>query len=354
MTAWTILNGMWNDLDEFAAKIEAEFWWNGNPEGTRNSSVLEEADLPLRFQKLELRSHLTSLLDHLLALEMADDDDDKDDGPDAIDEKATRDDARLLNDIADVIKSKSSIGRKLTDRIFGVDIDVLTIGLSNKKADKTMSVANYMAVLRDRARQYAVHKENERDENNDEPRPQCVCCMNDFDSQEIVTCQCSHHYCHEYLESFFRRAITDESIFPPSCCNVSISIDDEDVSTVLGENLVTEFRDKKMEFETQNRTYCNSLQCAAWIPPQHITTSDDVGTCPKCQVITCIICKAAAHEGTDCPEDEGTKNILDLTEQEGWRRCYRCHCIVELSDGCYHISKFLTILSLSFGRMRIH
>lgn len=133
----------------------------------------------------------------------------------------------------------------------------------------------------------------------------------------------------------------DISLFPPTCCGVPISIIYDDVRAALGEPLATEFRDKAAEWEAANRrarVHCINPWCSARIPPQNIVPGSDVGICPRCRATTCTICKAAAHPGTDCPEDEGTRNLLRLAGQERWRQCYRCRRIVEFNGGCYHIS----------------
>lgn len=45
------------------------------------------------------------------------------------------------------------------------------------------------------------------------------------------------------------------------------------------------------------------------------------------------------HEtGVDCPEDFGLEATLEEAERQGWRRCYKCRALVELTVGCRHIT----------------
>jgi len=60
---------------------------------------------------------------------------------------------------------------------------------------------------------------------------------------------------------------------------------------------------------------------------------------PLLQIKICRICRAAAHDDDeDCPQDFGLDATLEAAEREGWRRCYRCRAMVELTVGCRHIT----------------
>ena len=51
------------------------------------------------------------------------------------------------------------------------------------------------------------------------------------------------------------------------------------------------------------------------------------------------MCKRAAHPlGQDCPDDAELEAVLKMGERSGWRRCYKCRTLVELVQGCTHIT----------------
>lgn len=102
--------------------------------------------------------------------------------------------------------------------------------------------------------------------------------------------------------------------------------------------MVRRYVAKKLEMDTPNRTYCHKPDCSLFIPSQD-TKGDEVAACPRCRSKTCVLCKGAAHDGMDCPEDEGGRQLLELAEQQGWKQCSTCHRVVELRTGCNHISK---------------
>jgi hypothetical protein len=166
----------------------------------------------------------------------------------------------------------------------------------------------------------------------------CLACTEQIPIRDITVCPCSHEYCRGCLREHFTLALTDETLFPPRCCNQAIPIDS--VRALLSPTSVGQFMAKKIEFDTPNRTYCHRPTCSTFIPPQFIR--GDIALCVQCREGTCTICKAASHVGADCPNDPSTQAILELAEQEGWQRCSTCRRFVELNTGCNHISKCRT------------
>ncbi|KAL1637250.1 hypothetical protein SLS58_009437 [Diplodia intermedia] len=162
----------------------------------------------------------------------------------------------------------------------------------------------------------------------------CEACRDDKKFFDVATMpHCRHDYCRECVDQLFRLSMTDETMFPPQCCQQPISLDD--VRMILPVDTAREFQRKKPELETPNKTYCHRQACSTWIPPRNI--SDDVGTCPKCYLQTCTICKGTTHDG-DCPRDEATQLLLLEADNNRWQRCYKCRSVVELNTGCHHIT----------------
>lgn len=165
----------------------------------------------------------------------------------------------------------------------------------------------------------------------------CLACTEHFPTRDITDSPCSHGYCRGCVRDLFTLALTDETLFPPKCCNQPIPIDS--VRTILSTELRGQFAAKKIEFETPNRTYCHHPTCSTFIPLPLI--KGDVAHCLQCKAKTCAIRKAASHMGTDCPNDPSTQAVLELARQEGWQRRSACKAFVELQIGCNHISKYL-------------
>lgn len=144
---------------------------------------------------------------------------------------------------------------------------------------------------------------------------------------------CTHTYCGDCLRQFFQNAIADEALFPPRCCQQHIDL--EAAQQLLTTKIVTAFNRRQEEINTPDRTYCSSPTCSIFISSVNIT--DDRALCPQCETITCSICKRAAHEGEDCPEDPALQQLLQIAGERGWQRCLQCKRVVELVLGCNHI-----------------
>jgi hypothetical protein len=161
----------------------------------------------------------------------------------------------------------------------------------------------------------------------------CIACQEDKKFLEVVRAPCRHEYCRECLHDLFRSSMTDESLFPPRCCRKPIAL--SFVRIFLTLDIVQQYEQKKIEFETSDKTYCCSPTCSAFIYLENI--HDDCAMCAECGMLTCTFCKLAAHEG-DCPADRGLQQLLQTATENGWQRCYNCHRLVELETGCNHMT----------------
>ncbi|KAG5663459.1 hypothetical protein KAF25_001395 [Fusarium avenaceum] len=152
--------------------------------------------------------------------------------------------------------------------------------------------------------------------------------MEEFPETEIVEVPCGHDLCKPCIIWCVERAIAHETLFPPKCCQHEIPIE---VNSFLSHDLVDHFEQKRLEYETVNRTYCSNQRCLKFIPPYCI--DDDDAICNDCGTVTCATCRAAAHAGP-CVSDPETLGLLALAEREGWKRCTKCGRMIELSLGC--------------------
>ncbi|KJZ78184.1 hypothetical protein HIM_02222 [Hirsutella minnesotensis 3608] len=180
-----------------------------------------------------------------------------------------------------------------------------------------------------------------------ETRP-CASCADDQVAANLTRCPCAHEYCRECFNRMFEMATTDESMFPPRCCQRPIPLDDH--LDVLASGLVRRYREKAREYSIQDRTYCHAPQCSAFIPPERI--ANNVATCPRCREETCALCKREMHDGADCPNDEATQRVLRVAREQGWQQCPRCNRLVEKRSGCNHISR-LRLPLLTPGQFEI-
>ncbi|KAF4948932.1 hypothetical protein FGADI_9216 [Fusarium gaditjirri] len=170
---------------------------------------------------------------------------------------------------------------------------------------------------------------------------ECACCGEMFPAMTIQKLPCGHDYCCSCLIETFELSLTSPYSFPPRCCGTEIPL--RFIEQHLAEDAVQEYREKLVEQETRNRTYCSNRQCLKFIPPKFISDSGeprykDEEQCPDCNKITCTKCKNEAHTGT-CEQQVERDQALALAQSEGWKRCARCGHMIERNGGCTELRK---------------
>lgn len=163
----------------------------------------------------------------------------------------------------------------------------------------------------------------------------CTSCGEDC--SEIFKTQCSHFYCKNCLIRMVTKSLEDESLFPPQCCHKPI--EGSDMKQMIGPALVQEQKKRATELSDPDRTYCSDLTCSRYISPTMgfwpVFTFKTVGTC-KCGVQTCRKCKRGAHRGKCLSLLD--KPLEKLMKRKKWLRCKKCGRVIELNQGCHHIT----------------
>jgi len=163
----------------------------------------------------------------------------------------------------------------------------------------------------------------------------CVSCGDIFYPYAAARMPCQHAYCRECLQTVLKNSLIDEAMFPPRCCKQPFSLDD--MRRLLTPELISQYGEKKEEFETVDRTYCSNTSCSTFLYPVNISAGENIGIYPVCFTVTCTQCKGIEHL-SDCPKDSGMLEVLELAKKEGWQSCKKCHRVIELKQGCNHIT----------------
>lgn len=161
--------------------------------------------------------------------------------------------------------------------------------------------------------------------------PSCIACGGNGLSG-ILRMRCGHLYCEQCIVRLFESALGDESLFPPRCCGQHISF--ELIEHLCSEECEAMFDDRRIELTAENRVYCARPECSIFIRSDRI--KGGVAVCRLCSTETCVYCKGTAHNG-ECPQDPAVTSLMALAAVEGYKQCYRCHAMVELTFGCNHI-----------------
>jgi IBR domain, a half RING-finger domain len=134
-------------------------------------------------------------------------------------------------------------------------------------------------------------------------------------------------------------SVSDPAHMPPKCCT-SEHIPLKHVDKLFDQKFKKTWNRKFQEYTTRNRFYCPTRHCGEWIKPNHITLENGrkVGKCKRCGTRVCCICNNKMHTSRDCPKDPATKVFVEVAKKEGWQRCFNCSAMVELKEGCNHMT----------------
>ncbi|KAL3419876.1 IBR domain-containing protein [Phlyctema vagabunda] len=178
---------------------------------------------------------------------------------------------------------------------------------------------------------------------HDVPPPrlvECLTCLSDdIPVHKSAKLKCGHRMCHSCLKRIFRLSVTDPQHMPPKCCTAD-HIPLKHVERLFDLNFKKKWNTKFQEYTTKNRIYCPARRCGEWIKPGNIHTEHGrkYGKCSRCKTKVCCLCNCKWHGSKECPKDDETNRLLETAKQAGWQRCYSCRTMVELKEGCNHMT----------------
>ncbi|KAF9468397.1 hypothetical protein BDZ94DRAFT_784579 [Collybia nuda] len=149
--------------------------------------------------------------------------------------------------------------------------------------------------------------------------------------------QCNHNYCRACVINLVDACTRDESLFPPRCCNTPFPY--SSLIRLLTAKLRVTYDSKRLELEVpaNHRIYCPSPTCSTFLGSSQKTFETNV-MCPNCLSSVCSMCKQSSHIGENCSENAALVEVRTLARREGWQTCPECHAIIELNQGCYHMT----------------
>ncbi|KAM0129154.1 hypothetical protein ACHAO1_008624 [Botrytis cinerea] len=169
---------------------------------------------------------------------------------------------------------------------------------------------------------------------------ECLTCLSDdIPKSKCAKLRCGHRMCHSCLKRIFRLSVNDPAHMPPKCCTAE-HIPLKHVEKLFDVPFKKLWNKKYQEYTTKNRIYCPAKKCGEWIKPENIHKENGkkYGTCARCKTKVCALCNGKWHGSKECPKDEETNKLLETAKKAGWQRCYSCRTMVELKEGCNHMT----------------
>ncbi|KAL9370532.1 hypothetical protein Peur_035672 [Populus x canadensis] len=187
----------------------------------------------------------------------------------------------------------------------------------------------------------------------------CVICYEDTDVDQIFSVDgCFHRYCFPCMKQHVEVKLLQGTMAkcPHEGCKSEVSI--ETCGEFLDPKLVEIMSQRKKEasIAVTEKVYCPYPRCSALMSKREVleyTNSSFVGgeksgarKCVKCHFFFCINCRVPWHYNMTCydykrskPHPRTEDKMLDsLAKRKLWRQCVMCKNMVELAEGCYHIT----------------
>ncbi|KAI9845583.1 MAG: hypothetical protein M1837_004680 [Sclerophora amabilis] len=179
-----------------------------------------------------------------------------------------------------------------------------------------------------------------------EKKVECLTCLSDdIPISKSAKLGCGHIMCHDCLKRIFNLSVTDPQHMPPKCCTQE-HIPLKHVDKLFSDRFKMQWNHKYQEYTTKNRIYCPNRGCGEWIKPSQIHNEEPgrsgggrkYGKCVRCKTKVCCTCNGKWHRKRECPKDEATKEFVKVAKKQGWQRCHNCSAMVELKEGCNHMT----------------
>lgn len=191
------------------------------------------------------------------------------------------------------------------------------------------------------------------------PKETCVICLEDTDVSQIFAVDgCLHRYCFSCMRQHVEVKLLHGMV--PRCphegCKTDLSV--SSCSKFLQPKLIEMMtqRLKEASIPVTEKIYCPYPTCSALMSKteaSECSTTSVLGVarsgarkCIKCHRLFCINCKVPWHSSLTCvaykklhpdPPAEDVK-LKSLASRNLWRQCIKCNHMIELSEGCYHMT----------------
>ncbi|KAK6235369.1 Ribonuclease H domain - like 10 [Theobroma cacao] len=187
----------------------------------------------------------------------------------------------------------------------------------------------------------------------------CVICLEDTDHGCMFSVDgCMHRYCFSCMKQHVEVKLLHGMV--PKCphenCKSELNVDS--CKKFLTPKMIETFKQhlKEASIPVGDKVYCPYPRCSALMSRSEVSeyTKDvlvgaersGASKCLKCHSLFCINCKVPWHSNMTCldykrknpnPPAEDLK-LKSLATMNLWRQCVKCNHMIELSEGCHHMT----------------
>ena len=186
-----------------------------------------------------------------------------------------------------------------------------------------------------------------------------MCCCEERQQSQIIKLKCSHSFCIDCLIMHVEGKLQTLR-FPIKCpqarCKYYISINELKPFLPLTCYQTLERVSIEANVFNVDRIYCPFPNCSVLLTPGHCSSSRASSSnqsdfncveCHECHRLVCTSCHVPWHSSMSCEEyqslpaeerDAGDVTLFRSAQNSNWRRCQQCRRMIELTQGCYHVT----------------
>ncbi|KAI4991492.1 hypothetical protein ZWY2020_039863 [Hordeum vulgare] len=175
-------------------------------------------------------------------------------------------------------------------------------------------------------------------------RENCAICLEDTDVSKIHAVEgCAHRFCFSCMKEHVKQLTVEGSkvFLSPRLLGIMVQ------------------RIREAQIPPAQKIYCPYPKCSALMslsdviqPMQEscskytVADSATLRKCVKCRGSFCISCRVPWHDRMTCHDykmmhphaHSGDAKLENLAERRLWRKCVKCQHMIELAEGCYHMT----------------
>ncbi|XP_020240594.1 uncharacterized protein LOC109819306 [Cajanus cajan] len=187
----------------------------------------------------------------------------------------------------------------------------------------------------------------------------CSICCDDKPVPIMIMLKCSHTFCSHCLRAYADGKVQSCQV-PVRCpqpgCKYCISVSECRSFLPFTSFESLEKAVSEANIDHSDRIYCPFPNCSVLLDPHECLSARASSSsqsdnscieCPVCQRFICVDCKVPWHSSMSCveyqnlPEEERDASDITLhrlAQNKRWKRCQRCRRMIELTQGCYHMT----------------
>ncbi|GMN60279.1 hypothetical protein TIFTF001_029373 [Ficus carica] len=187
----------------------------------------------------------------------------------------------------------------------------------------------------------------------------CSICCEEKSCLMMITLKCSHKFCSHCMRTYADGKVQSSQV-PIRCPQLKCKyyISSAECKSFLTSSSY-ESLEKALEeanVSHSDRIYCPFPNCSVLLDPHERLSARASSSsqsdnscieCPVCQRFVCVDCGVPWHLSLSCEEyqnlplderDASDITLYRLAQNKRWRRCQQCRRMIELTQGCYHMT----------------